>query len=174
MDICQKSNVRCDKQVCFSTTWLMYWLEYQWGSCTHQILSTYLVWSFWGKAFLSCQLYKVKWTGMTFEFDLLTWISIGIIHSTETIYSTYQVWLWSLWDEAFLSYQLHKVRSTGMTFNFDLLTWISTGSIYSSENIYQPSLKLVGQSILKSTVAQGEVDEHDLWPCSLTYWPECQ
>ena len=39
---------------------LTYWPDYQWGSSTHQGLSTYQVWSFWGKAFLTNQLHKVK------------------------------------------------------------------------------------------------------------------
>ena len=46
------------------------------------------------------------------------------------------------------------------------LTWISIGIIYSSRTIYLPSLKLLGQSVLESSVAQGEVNWHDLWP-----WP---
>ena len=45
---------------------------------------------------------------------------------------------------------------------FDLLTWISIGVIYSSRTIYLPSLKLLGQSVLELSVAQGEVDWHDL------------
>ena len=48
----------------------------------------------------------------------------------------------------------------------DLLTWLSIGIIYSSRTIYLPSLKLLGQSVLELSVAQGEVDWHDLWP-----WP---
>ena len=39
---------------------LTYWPENQWGSSTHQGLSTYQVWSFWGKELLSYQLHKVK------------------------------------------------------------------------------------------------------------------
>ena len=39
---------------------LTYWPENQYGSSTHQGLSTYQVWSFWGKALLSYQLHKVK------------------------------------------------------------------------------------------------------------------
>ena len=64
---------------------------------------------------------------------------------------------------------------------FDLLTWISIGIIYSSRTIYLPSLKLLGQSVLELSVAQGEVDWHDLWPTDLNinrghllikdYWP---
>ena len=53
-----------------------------------------------------------------------------------------------------------------MTLTFGLLTWISIGVIYSSRTIYLPSLKLLGQSVLELSVAQGEVDWHDLWP-----WP---
>ena len=64
---------------------LTYWPEYQEGSSTHQGLSTYQVWSFWGKAFLSYQLHKMKRL-LTLTFDLLTWISIGIIYSSRTIY----------------------------------------------------------------------------------------
>ena len=59
-----------------------------------------------------------------------------------------------------------------LTLTFDLLTWISIGIMYSSRTIYLPSLKLLGQSVLKLSVAQGEVDWHDPWP--LTYWPEYQ
>ena len=61
-----------------------------------------------------------------------------------------------------------------LTLTFDLLTWISIGVIYSSRTIYLPSLKLLGQSVLELSVAQGEVDWHDLWPWALTYWPEYQ
>ena len=61
-----------------------------------------------------------------------------------------------------------------MTLTFDLLTWISIGVIYSSRTIYLPSLKLLGQSIVKLSVAQGEVDWQDLWPWPLAYWPEYQ
>ena len=49
---------------------LTYWPDYQLGSSTHQGLSTYQVWSFWGKALLSYQLHKVWETDMTFDLDL--------------------------------------------------------------------------------------------------------
>ena len=39
---------------------LTYWPEYQEGSSTNQGLSTYQAWNFFGKAFLSYQLHKVK------------------------------------------------------------------------------------------------------------------
>ena len=61
-----------------------------------------------------------------------------------------------------------------LTLTFDLLTWISIGIIYSPRTIYLPSLKLLGQSVLELSVAQGEVNWHDLWPWPLTYWPENQ
>ena len=56
-----------------------------------------------------------------------------------------------------------------LTLTFDLLTWISIGIIYSQRNIYLPSLKLLGQSVLELSVAQGEVNWHglDLWPTDL-------
>ena len=38
---------------------------------------------------------------------------------------------------------------------FDLLTWKSIGIIYLPRTIYLPSLKLLGQSILELSVAQG-------------------
>ena len=59
-----------------------------------------------------------------------------------------------------------------LTLNFDLLALISIGVILSSRTIYLPSLKLLGQSILELSTAQGEVDWYDLWPLPLTFWPE--
>ena len=61
-----------------------------------------------------------------------------------------------------------------LTLTFDLLTWISIGVMYSSRTIYLPSLKLLGQSVLELSVAQDEVNLHDLWPWPLAYWPEYQ
>ena len=61
-----------------------------------------------------------------------------------------------------------------LTLTFDLLTWKSIGIIYSPRTIYLPSLKLLGQSVLELSVAQGEVNWHDLWPWLLTYWPKYQ
>ena len=59
-----------------------------------------------------------------------------------------------------------KLLRIGLT--FDLLTWISIGIIYSSRSIiYPPSLKLLRQSVLEFSVAQGEVDWHDLWTTDL-------
>ena len=118
------------------------------GSFTHQELSTCQVWSLWGKAFLSYQLYKVwglTWP-LTLIFDPLTWIWKGIIFSSLTMYLPS---LKRSWD------QLHKVWETNLTLIFDLLTWISIGIIYSSRTIYLQSLKLLGQSVLKLSVAQG-------------------
>ena len=61
-----------------------------------------------------------------------------------------------------------------LTLTFDLLTWLSIGIIYSSKTIYLPSLKLLGQSVVELSVAQGLRDWHDLWPWPLTYWPDYQ
>ena len=54
-----------------------------------------------------------------------------------------------------------------LTLTFDLLTWKSIGIICSIRTIYLPSLKLLGQSVLELSVAQGEVNWHDLWPTDL-------
>ena len=61
-----------------------------------------------------------------------------------------------------------------LTLTFDLLTWLSIGIIYSSRTIYLPSLKLLGQSVVELSVAQGFEDWHDLWPWPLTYQPDYQ
>ena len=91
---------------------------------------------------------------LTLTFDLLTWISIGIIFSSRTIYllsclpchlSAFNLkypWvlcrflLRSSWRKAFISYQLHKVWKTNIT--FDLVTWILIGIINSSKD-YVPT-----------------------------------
>ena len=44
----------------------------------------------------------------------------------------------------------------------DITLKIPIGVIYSSRTIYLPSLKFLGQSVLEFSVAQGEVDWHDL------------
>ena len=43
-----------------------------------------------------------------------------------------------------------------LTLTFHLLIWISIGIIYLSRTIYLPSLKLLGQSVLELSVAQGK------------------
>ena len=53
-----------------------------------------------------------------------------------------------------------------ISLTIDLLTWISIEIIFSSRTIYLLSLKLLGQSILELSVAEGVGDWHDLWP-----WP---
>ena len=66
---------------------------------------------------------RLTWP-LTLTFDLLAWLSIGIIYSSRTIYLpslkflTYQVW--SFWGKAFPSYPLHNVWETDMTFDLDL------------------------------------------------------
>ena len=49
-----------------------------------------------------------------------------------------------------------------VTLTFDLLTWKSIGIIYSPRTIYLPSLKLMGLSVIELSVAQGEINWHDL------------
>ena len=115
---------------------------------------------------ISCTRWgRLAWP-LTLTFDLLNWISIGVIYSSRTIYlpSLKRSWVISCPRWGRLAWPL----------TFDLLNWISIGVIYSSRTIYLPSLKLLGQSVLELSVAQGKVDWHDLWPWPLTYWPEYQ
>ena len=65
-----------------------------------------------------------------------------------------------------ISYTRWSTLAWPLTLAFDLLTWIYIEIIYLSRTIYLPSLKLLGQSVLELSVAQGEVDWHDLW-----LWP---
>ena len=97
---------------------------------------------------ISCTSYGQSTWPLTLTFDLLTWISIGIIYSSRTIYRTYQVW--SFWGRTFLSYQLHKLWTINMTFDLDL--WPTDLNINRDHLLikdylpYLPSLKLLGHS----------------------------
>ena len=61
----------------------------------------------------------------------------------------------------------HGKSAWPLNLTFDLLIWISIGIIYLSWTIYLLSLKLVGQSIVELSGAQGKRDQHDLWPTDL-------
>ena len=177
---------------------------------------------------ISCTRWSNLAWPLTLTFDLLTWISIGVIYSSRTIYlpslkllrqnilelsvaqsevNWHDLWPWpsdlniKRGHLLIKDYLPTKFEASGakrfwvisctrlsnlawplnLTFDLltwisigDLLTWISIGVIYSSRTIYLPSLKLLGQSALELSVAQGEVTWHDLWPWPLTYWPEYQ
>ena len=150
-------------------------------------------------------------------FDLLTWMSIGIIYSSRTIYLPSLKLQGQSVPELSVAQGLrdwHDLLPSDLTINrdhvlikdylptkfeasqakhcwvirctrferltwpltltFDLLTWLSIGIIYSSRTIYLSSLKLVGQSVVELSVAQGLEDWHDLWTWPLTYWPDYQ
>ena len=182
----------------------------------HLLIKDYLPTKFeasWAKRswVISCKSWsRLAWP-LTVTFDLLTWISIGVIYSSRTIYLAslkllgqsvlelsvaqgevdwHDLWPWPL-DlninrghllikdylptkfEASWAKRSWVISCTSwsrlawpLTLTFDLLTWISIWVIYSSRTIYLASLKLLGQSVLELSVAQGEVDWHDLWP-----WP---
>ena len=90
---------------------------------------------------ISCtRCWRSTWH-LTLTFDLLTWISIGIIYSSRTIYLPSL----KLLGQSLLSYQgvgdWHDLWPT-------VLTWISIG-IYSLRTIYLPSLKL-GRKVLST------------------------
>ena len=115
---------------------------------------------------------KLAWP-LTLTFDLLTWISIGIIYSPRTIYLPSLKLLGQSVLELSVAQGWSKLAWPS-TLTFDLLTWKSIGINYSPKTIYLPSLKLLGQSVLELSVAQGEVNWHEIWPWPLTYWPENQ
>ena len=154
---------------------LTYWPEYRYGSSTQQGLSTNKVWSSWGKSFLSYPSHKVWETGMTVDLDL--WPTDLNINRGHLLIKDYLPTMFEACG-AKRSWVISCTRwsklSWPLTLTFYLLTWISIGVIYSSRTIYLPSLKLVGQSVLELSVAQGEVDWHDFWPWPLTSWPEYQ
>ena len=87
----------------------------------------------------------------------LTWIWIGVIYSSRTVYlvvptkfegyGAKRSWVISCTRWSKLAWPL--------TLTFDLLTWKSIGIIYSPRTIYLPSLKLLGQSVIELSVAQG-------------------
>ena len=95
-------------------------------------------------------------------FDLLTWISIGIIYSSRTFY---------LLSKASGAKRYWVIRCT----RFGRLTWPWT--LAFDLNIkrdhllikdYLSSLKVLGQRVLELSVAQGLGDWHDLWNWPLT------
>ena len=136
---------------------LTYWPDYQYWPSTHQGLSTYQVWSFWGKELFSYPLYKVWKTDMTFDLDLWpTDLAINRDHLLIKDYlpskfeasGTKRCWVICCTTFGRLTWPL--------TLTFDLLIWLSIGIIYSSRTIYLPSLRLLGQSVLELlSVAQG-------------------
>ena len=157
---------------------------------------------------ISCTRWSRLAWALTLTFDLLTWISIGVIYSSRTIYlpslkllgqsvlelsvAKVEVDWHDLWPtdlninrgHLFIKdYLPTKFEASGAKrswvisckrwsrlawpLTFDLLTWISIGIIYSWRTIYLPSLKLLGLSVLELSVAQVEVNWHDLWPTDL-------
>ena len=117
---------------------------------------------------ISCTRWSQLAWPLTLNFDLLTWISIGVIYSSRTIY---------LPSLKLLGQSVIELSVAQGEVNWhDLDLWPtdlkSIEIIYSPRTIYLPRLKLLGQSVLELSVAQGEVNWHDLWPWPLTYWQE--
>ena len=126
---------------------------------------------------ISCTRWsKLAWP-LTLTFDLLTWKSIGIIYSPRTIYVPSLKLLGQSVLELSVAQRWSKL-AWPLTLTFDLLTWKWIGIIYYQVWTFWGkallSYQLLGQSVLELSVAQGEVDWHDLWPWPLTYWPEYQ
>ena len=106
---------------------------------------------------------RLTWS-LTLTFDLLTWLSIGIIYSSRT---TYQVW--SLWGKALLSYPLHKVWETDMTFDLDL--WPTDPTINRDHLLIKDYLptKFEACGAKRSGVISCTRFERLTWPLTLTF-----
>ena len=104
---------------------------------------------------------NIRRVGLT--FDLLTWLSIGIIYSSGTIYLPSLKLLEQSVVELSVAQGLRDWHDLWPSLTFDLLTWLSKGIIYSPRTIYLPSLKLVGQSVVELSVAQGLSLDACLW-----------
>ena len=79
----------------------------------------------------------------------------GVIYSSRAIYLPTKFetsWAKHSWV---ISNTRWRRQTWPLTLTSDLLTWISKGIIYWSRTIYLQSLKLIGQSILELSVAQG-------------------
>ena len=105
---------------------------------------------------------RLTWP-LTLTFDLLTWISIGIIYSSRTTY------LHVPRGKAFLSLSCTRCVRLTWPLILDPLTWILKGAIFSSRTIYLQILKLLGQGVheLHKVLETDMTYDLDLWPTNL-------
>ena len=99
------------------------WPEYQYVSSTHHGLSTYQVWRFWDKAFLSYQLHKGWETNMT--FDLALWPTDLKINRDRLLIKDYLPTKFEgSWEKRswVISCTRWSRRAWTLTLTFDLLT----------------------------------------------------
>ena len=97
---------------------------------------------------------RLTWP-LTLTVDLLTWISIGIIFSSWTIYLPTKFEACGAKHSRVISCTRWSRLVCPLTLTFVLQTLIYIGIIYSSRTIYLSSLKLLGQSVLELSIAQG-------------------
>ena len=84
-------------------------------------------------------------------FDLKLWPINLNINRHQIITKDYLYHIWSFWDNEFLSYPFRKVWDTNMTFDLDLMTWISLGTNIATRTIYPPLLKLLKQTVHRTS-----------------------
>ena len=145
--------------------------EYQWGSSTKQGQSE-ASWTKRSGVIRSTRYWLLVWP-LTLTSDLLSWISIGVIYLSRTIYLPSSIRVGQSVPELSVCTRWSR-QAWPLILAFDLLTWILIGVIFSSRTINLPSLKPEEKSVLELSVAHSEVDWHDLWSRPLTYWPEYQ
>ena len=97
---------------------------------------------------------------LTLAFDLLSWILRDHLLTKDYLPTKFEV------SHAKHCWVICCTRCGRLTWPLTL-TWISLGIIYSPRTIYLLSLKLLWQSVVELSVAQGVADWHELWP-----WPE--
>ena len=99
--------------------------------------------------------------GLTFDlpFDLLTWISIGIIYSSRTIY---------LPSLKLLGQSVLELSVALCVGDWHYLwPWPTDLNIHRGHLLIKDYLKLLRQSVPELSVAQGMGNQHDLWPTDL-------
>ena len=137
----------------------------------HLLIKDYLHTKFeasWAKCSRVIRCTRFERLTWPLTLDLVTWLSIGSMYSSRTIYLPSLKLLGQSVVELSVAQSLedwHDLWPWPLTYWHDYqLTWMSIGIIYSSRTIYIPSLKLHGQSVPELSVAQGLRDWHDLWP----------
>ena len=118
---------------------------------------------------LELSIAQVVWeTNMTFDLDLWLTDLLNIDRNHLIIMDYLPTKFEACWVKRSWVISCTRWSTLAWPLTLNLLTWISIGMIYSPRTIDLPSLKYLWQSVLELSIAQGEVDWHDLW---LDLWP---
>ena len=134
-------------------------------------MSTYQVWSFWSKGLLSYHLHKVWETDMTFNLGL--WPTDLNLYKRDHLLTKDYLPTKLEASGAKSCWVISCTRCVRLTWPFTQWAWISIGIIFSPRTVYQPSLKVLGLSVVELSVAQGVRDWLDLWPTDHLLIKDC-